>query len=505
MKTLNNLLIGIIGTLSLVSCKPNQNKVETSEYKSIPTPIKEPLFENIFDATSNIDDTVVVVPPKFNKTIIHRNLKVDFKDELEKNFQTHTIISDIDTTVVFKEGTKLTIKANTFVTENGEPVSGDLRIKVNEFYQMSDIILGNLTTTCKDQILETGGMVNISVTSNGDNCKIKPGSAIDVAFPFQLEKEGMKLFSGKQTENGIDWEETGATDVSPNTTGQQMIYFTIVEQSPFFQLDEKALARYLKQKIQYPYTAIKMKNSGVVYTSFFVSRTGQVTNIRILKGVSPELDKTAHYILENMPIWKPATQQGKAVGVQYMLPIRFSLSNSFFSKQAIQMAKEFEKKIDYIDVVYGDQGFGLSDSSGSVVFEEEIDDAALEKMTTDEQQYYVFRTTKLGWINCDRFFYDKSPRTDFFVNVGDAFNTDVKIIFEEFNSVLGGKVIKDKYIINNVPLGRPVTIVAVKNENNQLFLAIKKSKISIEGESDLIFKPVTLQELREEMKKLNKS
>ena len=66
-------------------------------------------------------------------------------------------------------------------------------------------------------------------------------------------------------------------------------------------------------------------NKGRVFVGFVVSKDGSITDVKILKGVSPRLDAEAIRLVEEMPKWKPGKQRGKAVNVRFNLPITFRL------------------------------------------------------------------------------------------------------------------------------------------------------------------------------------
>ena len=59
--------------------------------------------------------------------------------------------------------------------------------------------------------------------------------------------------------------------------------------------------------------------------AFVVERSGQLSNIRVVKSVHPALDKEALRIVNLMPRWIPGKQNGVTVRVKYIIPIRFSV------------------------------------------------------------------------------------------------------------------------------------------------------------------------------------
>lgn len=60
---------------------------------------------------------------------------------------------------------------------------------------------------------------------------------------------------------------------------------------------------------------------------FIVEKDGTIGDIRIIRSVSPDLDKEAIRVfnLPTMPKWKPGTSDGVAVRVRYSVPIIFKL------------------------------------------------------------------------------------------------------------------------------------------------------------------------------------
>ncbi len=64
-----------------------------------------------------------------------------------------------------------------------------------------------------------------------------------------------------------------------------------------------------------------------LYVTFIVEKDGRITNIKILKGIGGGCDEEVISVIKNMPPWTPGTQKGKAVRVQFNMPVNFTLSN----------------------------------------------------------------------------------------------------------------------------------------------------------------------------------
>jgi len=109
-----------------------------------------------------------------------------------------------------------------------------------------------------------------------------------------------------------------------NAATDQPVY-TIVEQMPVYPGGDEAMKKYLTENIVYADQARKDKISGTVYVTFVVNEKGELQDVKVIRGVSPELDAEALRVVKSMPAWTPGKQSGKAVSVQYNLPIKFLL------------------------------------------------------------------------------------------------------------------------------------------------------------------------------------
>lgn len=101
--------------------------------------------------------------------------------------------------------------------------------------------------------------------------------------------------------------------------------FFIVEDMPEFPGGEVELRKYIAKSVKYPVIAQENGIQGRVYVSFVVSKKGEVTDVKVARGVDPNLDKEAIRVVKAMPKWKPGKQRGKPVKVSYTVPINFVL------------------------------------------------------------------------------------------------------------------------------------------------------------------------------------
>jgi len=101
--------------------------------------------------------------------------------------------------------------------------------------------------------------------------------------------------------------------------------FVVVEEMPMFPGGDPALLAYIGEHTNYPEVAKENNIQGRVIVRFCVTAKGSVSQISVLKGVDPELDKEAMRVVSTLPAFKPGKQGGKPVPVWYMVPITFTL------------------------------------------------------------------------------------------------------------------------------------------------------------------------------------
>ena len=119
-------------------------------------------------------------------------------------------------------------------------------------------------------------------------------------------------------------EEYVAPEVVEDDVVEQEI-FKIVEEMPSFPGGEAKLMEFVGKNIKYPQIARETGIQGRVFVNFVVEPDGSVSNVSVLRGIGGGCDEEAMRVVKSMPKWKPGKQRGKAVRVQYMLPVNFRL------------------------------------------------------------------------------------------------------------------------------------------------------------------------------------
>ncbi len=101
------------------------------------------------------------------------------------------------------------------------------------------------------------------------------------------------------------------------------IIFGGPEKMPEFHGGEQALYKYIITNTTYTEKALKDSVRGRVYITFLINKNGEICNPKILRGLHHDLDSIALELVRNMPPWLPARNRGKAIDINFNLPINF--------------------------------------------------------------------------------------------------------------------------------------------------------------------------------------
>ncbi|HZY36871.1 MAG TPA: energy transducer TonB [Mucilaginibacter sp.] len=101
--------------------------------------------------------------------------------------------------------------------------------------------------------------------------------------------------------------------------------FTTIEDVPEFPGGLPAFSNFISKNLKYPEVARLIGINGRVIVSFVVERDGKVNNVTPVSCVGAGCEAEAERVLEQSPTWKPGTQDGVPVRVQYSVPISFTL------------------------------------------------------------------------------------------------------------------------------------------------------------------------------------
>ncbi len=107
---------------------------------------------------------------------------------------------------------------------------------------------------------------------------------------------------------------------------EEELPFMMVEDKPKFQGgDENSFTRWVAERLVYPEIAKENSVQGRVILQFRVNTDGSVSDVKVVRGVDPSLDKEAVRVVSSSPKWTPGRQRNKPVRVVYVFPVIFQL------------------------------------------------------------------------------------------------------------------------------------------------------------------------------------
>ncbi|MBO2010438.1 energy transducer TonB [Siccationidurans soli] len=114
-------------------------------------------------------------------------------------------------------------------------------------------------------------------------------------------------------------------DVTGETVTEKPYFY--VEQMP--QLPggggQAAIVAAIQKAARYPGEALRNQVEGKVFVSFVVNPLGEVTDVKVIKGLGAGLDEETIRAVKTLPRFIPGKQNGRAVSVAYTVPISFKI------------------------------------------------------------------------------------------------------------------------------------------------------------------------------------
>ncbi|MFP4365780.1 MAG: energy transducer TonB [Bacteroidales bacterium] len=103
-------------------------------------------------------------------------------------------------------------------------------------------------------------------------------------------------------------------------------FFFFVEDMPDFRGEgQEGFRKYIFDNLKYPQIAAENGIQGRVTVQFIVNADGSVSDVEVVRGVDPALDREAIRVVKSSPKWTPGKQRGEPVRVAFFFPIDFKL------------------------------------------------------------------------------------------------------------------------------------------------------------------------------------
>ncbi|HAA22776.1 MAG TPA: hypothetical protein DCP28_29920, partial [Cytophagales bacterium] len=121
------------------------------------------------------------------------------------------------------------------------------------------------------------------------------------------------------------------------------------------------------------------------------------------------------------------------------------------------------------------------------------------------QLYQVMGINKMGWINCDRFWDDPTPKRSIEIEIEnqDLEYVDLFLVFEDINSLMSGFSFDGQPArFSGLPSGRQVTLIVFSVMEDTPYLYKKSFQTQDFAKTEIELVPTTLEQLANQMEEL---
>ncbi len=408
------------------------------------------------------------------------------KQSFELNTKEHN-------TVIAENGTILIISPNSFVDNNGNIVE-DVTIEIKENFQISDFILSNLQTIHNNEILESTGMIYLSLADkNGKEIYLSENNKIRVQIPQNEIDENSKIFLGQRKEDGtINWENF--EEPSKSLVPYPIAFLAKI--APW-RCIESDIVNVYEEKFK---NNLEFENT-LVATKEFIERVA--CDDEVMEIYLNNLDKNLYKIDEMV--------------VEHLVRDSTEYLNSWIFKEVpnpnggprTKAQKDAHKRlVDNASQNYHNRiNWYRELASQKLTKVDTTKRVDTTKIKNINKAFISYDISSLGWVNVDIFF--KDPKSESIELVAKT-NQEVQIInllLNGRNVILSGyekeenqySFTKDEEGYNRLPKGEKALITAIGYDNGNLTFGKTEIILGKNKIENVDMKKISATELKEEI------
>ncbi len=165
----------------------------------------------------------------------------------------------------------------------------------------------------------------------------------ELSWNFSLPKLSPEYIYNSNKEE-FEFRERDAIPPPPPAEGE---LFKVVEEMPRFpgceDLDGSAkekekcakqkMLEFIYKNLKYPKEARNADIEGMTVIQFIIEKDGRISSGKIARDIGAGCGTESLRIVNSMPTWIPGKQKGKAVRVQYTLPVKFKIGGNELSSE----------------------------------------------------------------------------------------------------------------------------------------------------------------------------
>jgi OmpA family len=435
----------------------------------------------------------------------------NFQSLLSKLNQTQTysyrISSTKSTCLLTHQGTFLMIPAQAFVHANGNPVAeGEVTLQIQEYYQLSDMLMAGLSTSSNQKLLATGGMLNLKALAQGQELQLAPQKEIGVGMPIRKGQfdPAMELFLGNKDphhQDHLNWNPTqrkatslmaaSGKDLSVDAVGQ----FAIFRKTAINQLVKQPVRPKLNTRTKRTIPQRPQRENIKVHLNFFQKifinkQRVEAQKDRIYAKEVKNYQRSLKYFRRDSTSWKQYFQDS----LNYVRLYQEALNGDIQNYQALLNEANYATANREQDQKKMQELYEKGVSS----------DCQLSQQTLDR---YFFAVNRLGWINCDKFMNTpESQLTQIAIQDSDVSEERLMLVFPHLPSILlvKSKTVQGEYLSDNIPKGMPAKLIGIKVDQGRSMLAVKDIKVGESKQSyNLVYQPKSLREIQKVLESID--
>lgn len=139
-----------------------------------------------------------------------------------------------------------------------------------------------------------------------------------ILFTLTISLMSCSVAKKKEQQKEVVIHTVSIEQNTSNNKGEEV--FTVVENPPEFPGGQDELDKFIQENLK----SSRRFKKGNAYVQFIVEKDGSLTDIKIIRGLSPSQDKEVLRLISIMPKWIPGKQREKNVRVRYVLPVKFT-------------------------------------------------------------------------------------------------------------------------------------------------------------------------------------
>ncbi len=443
-------------------------------------------------------------------------------------------------------GTRVYIPKGAFVHKDGREVTGEVVVEVIEAHTLKDFMQHDLFTESNGELLETGGMLHIAATADGQPVDLAENRSLELIYPVQRIEEGMELFYGEATADGMNWTPSN----QEFRTTQVMNDPVMIEMDSILNYDfgrlERANMEFPKMMARPRYPKKPFPPASAIYSNkkYEELYASYEKNLDAWKNGRPAyLEKEANWqkeVSRRLGIIGDFKQQ--QLEVEYRIMIARALRGLAQMEGRRAPAEKLRKLFGFIrkpmriildekkmytaafdnytreviadrSIAFSPEGFWIKPDNKmcndlkALVFDAErrlSEKRFQETGRIDRSSFgsYVTGISKLGWINCDAFRrgYDKG---DLIVNKTNS-STRHYLVYKDLRSFIGGRSYVEGTKFNNIALRQPVKLIAVSLVDEKPMMAVQEFTTRADQVIDMELKPCSLDDITAELNSVDR-